>query len=187
MRFTDKNKNQKTNIVLGVTGGIAAYKSAELVRLLKKDGFNVRIIMTKNARQFITPLTLAVLSENKVYTELFSKDQEDEEIRHISLAHWADLFVIAPATANVIAKIALGMADDLLTSSILAFQGPVIFAPSMNTVMISNSLYLKNADTLISKGYSFIDAEKGVLACGDYGSGRLADPVKIVNYIKKKI
>ena len=182
-----EKKNKEIKILLGVTGGIAAYKSTELIRLFKKEGFKVKVLMTKNATRFITPLTLAVLSEDKVLTSLFSQDEEDEEIRHISLAHWADLIIIAPATANVIAKIAHGLADDLLTSTVLAFKGHVIFAPAMNSAMINNSIYQDNVKYLQEKGYHFIDTEKGNLACGDYGDGRMADPVNILNSAKERI
>ena len=179
-------KCTKKNILLGVTGGIAAYKSAELIRLFKKEGFNVKVIMTENSKQFITPLTLAVLSENKVYTTLFSEDKEDNEIRHISLAQWADIMIIAPATANTIAKIAHGIADDMLTSTVLAFSGKLFFVPAMNSVMINNPIYQENINYLTGKGYSFIDSEKGSLACGDYGDGRMAEPENIVTFIKNQ-
>ncbi len=182
-----EKKNKEIKILLGVTGGIAAYKSAELIRLFKKEGFKVKVMMTKNATRFITPLTLAVLSEDKVFTSLFSQDEEYEEIRHISLAHWADLIIIAPATANLIAKIAHGLADDLLTSTVLAFTGNIIFAPAMNSAMINNSIYKDNVKYLLEKGYHFIDTEKGNLACGDYGDGRMADPVNILNSVKERI
>lgn len=183
----NERKNDMKNIVLGITGGIAAYKSAELVRLLKNEGFNVKVIMTQNAKFFITPLTMAVLSENKVYTTLFSQDEEDKEIRHISLAQWADLILIAPATANVIGKIAHGIADDLLTSTVLAFPGDVVFAHAMNSAMLNNPIYQKNVVNLQKKGYHFIDTEKGNLACGDYGDGRMANPEKIVHYIMQRM
>ena len=179
-----ERKNKRKNIVLGVTGGIAAYKSAELIRLLKKKGFKAKVIMTKNAEHFITPLTLAVLSENKVYTSLFSLNEE-YEIGHISLAHWADLIVIAPATANVISKITHGIADDLLTTTVLAFSGDTIFAPAMNIAMINNPIYQDNVKYLQKMGYHFIDTEKGNLACGDYGDGRMADPGNIVSFVNK--
>ena len=185
--FEEKENNKKINIVIGITGGIAAYKSAELIRLLKKEGHSIKVMMTNNAERFITPLTLAVLSENRVYTELFSVNREEEEIRHISLAQWADLIIIAPATANTIAKMANGMADDILTSTVLAFPGKVYLAPAMNTVMINNSIYQDNVKYLTEKGYYFINAETGNLACGDYGDGRMAEPVHIVNFIKGQI
>jgi len=175
------------NILLGVTGGIAAYKCAELVRLIKKEGFQVKVVLTRNATRFITPLTMAVLSENKVYTGLFSADEEDQEIRHISLAHWADMIVIAPASANTVAKLAYGIADDLLSSTILAFEGEVVLAPAMNMVMIKNPMVKDNIRSLLQKGYYFIDTGKGSLACGDYGDGRMAEPAEILKFLNKRI
>jgi len=175
------------NILLGVTGGIAAYKCAELVRLMKKEGFQVKVVLTRNATRFITPLTMAVLSENKVYTGLFSADEEDQEIRHISLAHWADMIVIAPASANTVAKLACGIADDLLSSTILAFEGEVVLAPAMNMVMIKNPMVKDNIRSLLQKGYYFIDTGKGSLACGDYGDGRMAEPAEILKFLNKRI
>ncbi len=180
-----EEKHMMKNIVLGITGGIAAYKSAELIRLLKKEEFNVKVIMSKNAKRFITPLTMAVLSENKLYIDLFSQNEEDEEIRHISLARWADLILIAPATANIVAKIAHGIADDLLTSTVLAFAGKIVLAPSMHSAMIKNPIYQNNVDGLLRIGYHFINTEKGDLACGDYGDGRMASPEKINSFVLK--
>jgi phosphopantothenoylcysteine decarboxylase/phosphopantothenate--cysteine ligase len=143
--------------------------------------------MTKSAMHFITPLTLAVLSANKVYSDLFSQDEEDEQIRHISLARWADLIVIAPATANTIAKIASGLANDLISAIVLAFRGKVIFAPSMNSAMIGNPIHQDNVNYLSKNGYSFIETTQGNLACGEYGDGRMADPIHILASIKKQI
>ena len=174
------------NILLGITGGIAAYKSAELVRLMKKEGFQVKVAMTENATHFITPLTMEVLSENRVSTKLFSKE-EDSRIGHISLARWADMVIIAPATANIISKLAHGVADDLLSTTLLAFQGKVILAPAMNTVMYNNPIFRDNVLYLIKKGYHFIETEKGSLACGEYGEGRMAEPVQIVEFVKELI
>ncbi len=166
-------------IILGVTGGIAAYKAAEIVRLLVKDGATVRVIMTKNAQEFITPLTLQTLSGNPVSTETFSLTQESE-IGHIRLADSADLVLIAPATANVIAKLAHGLADDLLTTVLLATTAPVLVAPAMNVHMYAHSLVQENMRKLASLGYSFIEPAEGFLACGYEGKGRLADPEDIV-------
>ena len=174
------------NILLGITGGIAAYKSAELVRLMKKEGFQVKVAMTENATHFITPLTMEVLSENRVSTKLFSKE-EDSRIGHISLARWADMVIIAPATANIISKLSHGVADDLLSTTLLAFQGKVILAPAMNTVMYNNPIFRDNVLYLIKKGYHFIETEKGSLACGEYGEGRMAEPVQIVEFVKELI
>lgn len=181
------DKGKRLNIVLGITGGIAAYKSAELVRLLKKERFEVKVIMTENAARFITPLTMSVLSENKVYISLFSKDLEDQEIRHISLARWADLLVIAPASANLISKLAHGVADDLLSTTSLAFQGKVIIVPAMNKNMLHNPIFKDNVHYLLEKGFHFVDTDCGSLACGEMGQGRMAEPWVIVNFIKKLI
>ncbi len=170
-------------IVLGVTGGIAAYKAAEIVRLLVKDGALVRVIMTKNAQEFITPLTLQTLSGNPVATETFSLTQESE-IGHIRLADSADLIVIAPATANVIAKLAHGQADDLLTTVLLATTAPVLIAPAMNVHMYAHPIVQENLRKLLSLGYGFVAPAEGFLACGYEGKGRLADPEDIVEEVR---
>jgi phosphopantothenoylcysteine decarboxylase / phosphopantothenate---cysteine ligase len=170
-------------IVLGVTGGIAAYKAAEIVRLLVKDGATVRVIMTKNAQEFITPLTLQTLSGNPVSTETFSLTQESE-IGHIRLADSADLIVIAPATANVIAKLAYGLADDLLTTVLLAATAPVLVAPAMNVHMYAHPLVQENMRKLASLGYGFVEPTEGFLACGYEGKGRLADPEDIIEEVR---
>ncbi len=175
------------NILLGITGGIAAYKSAELVRLIKKEGFQVKVVMTENATRFITPLTMEVLSENEVYIDLFSEDEKGHRISHISLARWADMVVIAPATANIISKLAHGVADDLLSTTLLAFQGRVILAPAMNKVMYNNPIFRDNVIYLMKKGYHFVEIGKGSLACGEYGEGRMAEPLQIVGFIKEII
>ncbi len=175
------------NILLGITGGIAAYKSAELVRLIKKEGFQVKVVMTENATRFITPLTMEVLSENKVYIDLFSEDEKGHRISHISLARWADMVVIAPATANIISKIAHGVADGLLSTTLLAFQGRVILAPAMNKVMYNNPIFRDNIIYLMKKNYHFVETGKGSLACGEYGEGRMAEPLQIVGFIKELI
>lgn len=175
------------NILLGITGGIAAYKSAELVRLIKKEGFQVKVVMTENATRFITPLTMEVLSENEVYIDLFSEDEKGHRISHISLARWADMVVIAPATANIISKLAHGVADDLLSTTLLAFQGRVILAPAMNKVMYNNPIFRDNVIYLMKKGYHFVETGKGSLACGEYGEGRMAEPLQIVGFIKEII
>lgn len=175
------------NILLAITGGIAAYKCAELVRLMKKEGFDVKVIMTENAVRFITPLTMGVLSENRVYTSLFSDDEEDNEIRHILLSRWADMLVVAPASANVISKVANGAADDLLSTTLLAFKGKVVFVPAMNKDMYHNPIFRENMQFLSKKGYYFIETEKGSLACGEVGDGRMSSPAVILDYIKKMI
>jgi len=162
-------------IVLGVTGGIAAYKAAELVRLFVKGGAEVHVLMTASARQFVTPLTFQTLSRNPVHTDLFNCIEE-QEIGHISLADRADLIVIAPATANTIGKIANGIADDLLTTTVMATKAPVLIAPAMNSNMYSNPLYQLNEDRLRAHGYLFADPVRGMLACGWEGEGKLQDP-----------
>jgi phosphopantothenoylcysteine decarboxylase/phosphopantothenate--cysteine ligase len=170
-------------IVLGVTGGIAAYKAAEIVRLLVKDGALVRVIMTKNAQEFITPLTLQTLSGNPVSTETFSLTQESE-IGHIRLADTADLILIAPATANVIAKLAHGLADDLLTTVLLATTAPVLIAPAMNVHMYAHPLVQENMHKLAGLGYRLVEPAEGFLACGYEGKGRLADPEDIIEEVR---
>ncbi|MBI3300723.1 MAG: bifunctional phosphopantothenoylcysteine decarboxylase/phosphopantothenate--cysteine ligase CoaBC [Deltaproteobacteria bacterium] len=170
---------RELKIVLGVTGGIAAYKAAEIVRLLVKDGADVWVIMTRNAQEFITPLTLQTLSGNPVSTDTFSLTQESE-IGHIRLADTADLVLVAPATANVVAKLAHGLADDLLTTVILATTAPVLIAPAMNVHMYANPIVQENLRKLASLGYGFVEPAEGFLACGYEGKGRLADPEDIV-------
>ena len=165
-------------IVLGVTGGIAAYKAVELLRLLTKAGADVHVIMTRSAQEFITPLTFQTLSANPVHTELFNLIAE-REIGHISLADRADLFVIAPATANVVGKIAAGIADDMLTTTVMATKAPVLIAPAMNVNMYTNPIYRDNEDRLRSYGYLFVPPVNGALACGWEGEGKLAAPESI--------
>lgn len=171
------------NIVLGVTGGIAAYKSCELTRLLIKAGASVHVIMTSGAAEFVTPLTFQTLSRKPVHTDLFSLTQE-AEVGHISLADRADLFVIAPATANIIGKIANGIADDLLTTSVMATKAPVLLAPAMNCNMYDNPIVQDNMNRLKRYGYHFIDSETGELACGYEGKGRMAEPGDIMEEIE---
>ncbi|KAA0891892.1 bifunctional phosphopantothenoylcysteine decarboxylase/phosphopantothenate--cysteine ligase CoaBC [Oryzomonas rubra] len=167
-----------TRIVLGVTGGIAAYKAVELLRLLTKAGARVHVVMTRSAQEFVTPLTFQTLSANPVHSELFNLIAE-QEIGHISLADRADLFVIAPATANVIGKIAGGIADDLLTTTVMATKAQVLIAPAMNVNMYTNPIYRENEDKLRRLGYLFVAPEIGTLACGWEGEGKLAAPETI--------
>jgi phosphopantothenoylcysteine decarboxylase/phosphopantothenate--cysteine ligase len=162
-------------IVLGVTGGIAAYKAVELLRLLTKAGANVRVIMTREAMEFVAPLTFQTLSMNPVYIDLFSLISE-RDIGHIALADRADLIVIAPATANIVGKIASGLADDLLTTTVMASKAPVLIAPAMNVNMYQNSIYRENADKLTRHGYLFVEPARGMLACGWEGEGKLQEP-----------
>lgn len=162
-------------IVLGVTGGIAAYKAVELLRLFVKAGARVQVIMTAAAQAFVTPLTFQTLSGNPVHTGLFNLLQE-MEIGHITLADRADLLVIAPATANVIGKISGGIADDLLTTTVMATRAPVLFAPAMNVNMWENPLYRQNEEKLKGLGYHFLEPASGFLACGWEGQGKLPEP-----------
>ncbi len=173
-------------IVLGVSGGIAAYKSAELVRLLVNAGANVRVMMTRNATEFITPLTLQTLSANPVATDTFSLTQESE-IGHIRLADSADAIVIAPATADVIAKAAVGIADDIVTTVLLATRARVAFAPAMNVHMYEHPTVIENVAKLRARGAVIIEPGEGALACGYEGKGRLPDPAIIVGEIEKML
>lgn len=159
-------------IVLGITGGIAAYKSAELTRAFVKEGADVSVIMTRNATEFITPLTLKTLSGNPVYVDTFSL-VGDWEVGHISTADAAHMFVIAPATANIIGKIASGIADDLLSTTVMATKAPVLICPAMNVNMYNNPLVRNNIRKLSDLGYYFVEPESGELACGAEGQGRL--------------
>lgn len=171
-------------IIVGITGAIAAYKAAEFVRLLIKEGANIHVVMTKNAHQFITPLTFQTLSGNPVITELFTLIEE-KNISHISLADLAHLIVIIPATANIIGKIANGIADDFLTTMVMATKAPVLFVPSMNENMWENEILQKNIKILIERGYQFIEPEEGELACHWYGKGRLPELNEVVEKIEE--
>ncbi len=166
-------------ILLGVSGGIAAYKAVELLRLYVKAGAEVHVIMTKGACEFVTPLTFQTLSGHPVHTELFNLMQE-MEIGHIALADRADLVVVAPATANVIGKLAGGIADDLLTTTLMATKAPVLLVPAMNVNMYENPIYRRNEQTLRDYGYHILDPVSGFLACGWEGKGKLPDPAVIV-------
>lgn len=171
-------------VLVGVTGGIAAYKSAEIVRALVKEGLDVHVVMTRNAQEFITPLTLQVLSGNSVWTETFHLTQE-QEIGHIALVDRSSLFLVAPATANLLGKVSAGVADDLLTTMICAATRiPVVFAPSMNVNMYRNRITQANIERLKSFGYLFIEPEEGDLACGYQGVGRLANVESIVEEVR---
>ena len=166
---------QGKEIVLGVTGGIAAYKAVELLRLLTKAGANVHVIMTKGAMEFVTPLTFQTLSMNPVSTSLFNLISE-REIGHIALADRADLVIIAPATANIIGKLANGIADDMLTTTVMATKAPVLIAPAMNVNMYQNIAYKENEARLRERGLLFVEPATGMLACGWEGEGKLQEP-----------
>jgi len=165
---------KEKKIVLGVTGGIAAYKAAEFVRLLVKQDARVHVVMTQNAQKFVTPLTFQTLSGNPVLTDPFVLIEETQ-IGHVALADLAELIAILPATANIIGKIANGIADDFLSTMVMASKAPVLFAPSMNVNMWENSALQKNIQTLMERGYHFMEPGEGELACHWYGKGRLAE------------
>ena len=167
------------NILLGVTGGIAAYKAAEIVRHLKKSGSSVRVVMTKSAEEFITPLTLQALSGNRVSRELLDAEAE-AAMGHIELAKWADGILIAPATANTLARLSSGRGDDLLSTLTLAFEGPISLAPAMNQAMWRDSRTQENLKKLIDKGYILCGPGSGEQACGDVGLGRMLEPLEIM-------
>lgn len=171
------------NIVVGITGGIAAYKSCDIVNFLKKQGANVDVIMTKNACEFITPLTLETLSGNKVVTDMFERP-DYIDVKHISLARKADLFLIVPATANIIGKVANGIADDMLSTTIIATKAPVIFAPAMNNGMYENPIVQHNLEKLKNYGYKIIEPAVGHLACGYEAKGKLPKNEEIIDYVK---
>jgi phosphopantothenoylcysteine decarboxylase len=175
------------NIVLGVTGSIAAYKAADIVNILTKDGYNVDVIMTEGGMAFITPLTLQTLSKNRVYTDVFQEDYP-REIKHISLAKKADLLLVAPASADAIGKFASGIADDMLTSVVLAIGDiPRYIAPAMNTNMYENPIVQDNISKLKKYGFEIINPKEARLACGDLGNGALADVEVIVRTIEQRL
>ena len=170
------------SILLGVTGGVAAYKAVDLIRRLREEGSSVTVIMTEAAKNFITPLSLEVASQDRVYSDLFS-----DPMAHITLPFNADVMVIAPATANIIGKFARGIADDLLSTSLLSFRGKVIIAPSMNWRMYENPVFQENLRYLLSRGVIQVGPEKGGLACGEEGLGRMSDVSEIVESIKSSL
>ncbi len=174
---------KEKNIVLGVTGGIAVYKAADLVSRLVKKGYNVDVIMTEAAEEFLNFLTFQTMSNNPVYRDMF-QNVKNYDVEHISLAKKADIILVAPATANTIGKIANGIADNLLTTVIMASSSKVIFAPAMNTEMYNNPIVQENMKKLEELSYEFIDPGVGLLACGDYGAGKMAEPAEIVEYLE---
>ena len=170
-------------VLLGVTGGIAAYKACELIRLCRKAGIAVRCVLTGSGAQFITPMTLAALSENQVFTSLW--DLKDEaEMGHIQLSREADLVVIAPATADLMAKMAAGIADDLATTLLLATDKRVLAAPAMNVRMWGHAATRRNVATLRGDGVTVMEPDEGPMACGEYGPGRLLEPEAILAAIQ---
>ena len=174
------------NILVGVTGGIAAFKSASIVSLLKKKGYYVKVVMTENATNIIGPLTLETLSKNRVYVDMWDKNPH-YEVEHISLADWADIVLIAPATYNIIGKVANGIADDMLSTilSAVSLRKPVFFALAMNVNMYENPILNENIDKLKTYGYRFIDTNEGLLACNYEAKGRMKEPEEIVDIIER--
>lgn len=170
------------SVLLGITGGVAAYKSIDLIRRLREEGSSVNVVMTGAAKNFITPLSLEVASQNKVYSDLFS-----DPLIHISLPSSADIMVIAPATANILGKFANGIADDLLSTCLLSFRGRVVIAPAMNWRMYGNPAVQKNLEVLLSRGVIQTGPEEGPLACGEEGRGRMADIPDIIETVKSAL
>lgn len=179
------NSVPRKNIVIGITGGIAAYKSLFLIRLFKAHNYNVKVITTQSALQFVTPLTIETLSQNKLYCNLFEEHEIDVE--HISLADWADAAVVAPATANIIGKLANGIADDALSTFLLAFDKKLFVAPAMNHKMYAHPAVRKNLQILQERNTQIIEAQKGFLACGCEGTGRMEEPEQIFNIIHRTL
>lgn len=177
---------KQKNIVVGVSGGIAAYKACALTSKLVQKGANVKVIMTENATKFVSPLTFQALSREPVYTDTF-EELDPSKIAHIDIADWADLFILAPATANVIGKVANGIADDMLTTTLLATEADVYVAPAMNVHMYQHPAVQKNLQTLENYGYKFIEPGEGFLACGYVGKGRLEEPETIVQVIERDL
>jgi phosphopantothenoylcysteine decarboxylase/phosphopantothenate--cysteine ligase len=179
-------------ITLGVTGGVAAYKAAELVRRLQQEGYSVQVVMTRGAREFVTPLTFAALSGQKVITDLFGEASGEEanldsSIEHIAVAQRTDLLVVAPATADILAKFARGIADDFLTTLYLATTAPVVLAPAMNLNMWNHAATQKNVETLRARGASIVSPDEGYLACGMTGPGRLAGQEEIIAAVREAL
>lgn len=184
-RETESGRKRKTmsrNVVMGVTGGIACYKAADVVSRLKKEEIEVDVIMTENACHFVDPLTFRTLSKNPVVTDTFATP-EAWKVGHVALAEKADVMLIAPATANVIGKVAAGIADDMLTTTIMASRAKIVFAPAMNVNMYENPIVQENIGRLKARGYYFIEPGSGMLACGYEGKGRMAEPPEIVSFV----
>jgi len=176
-----KNLHGK-KILLIICGGIAAYKSLEVIRLLKKNGSSVKTILTNNAKKFVTPLSVVSLSQEKVYTDLFNSDYESE-MDHISLSRWSDLILIAPATANTVSKISSGLSDDLASTVVFASDKKIFIAPAMNVRMWEHQSNKENLKKLINFGHEIIGPEIGEMACGEYGMGKMSEPETIINHI----
>ena len=176
-----KTKNKKILVVIG--GGISAYKSLDLIRLLKKDNFDIKIVLTKSGKQFVTPLSLVSLSGGKVYENLFDVENESK-IDHIALSRWSDLILVVPATANIISKLSQGKAEDLASTIILASNKDIILVPAMNVRMWNHKATQENCKKLITYGYKFIGPTEGQMACGEFGKGKMLSPKKILKEVK---
>tara|TARA_B100001123_G_scaffold441913_2_gene584199 strand:- start:653 stop:1861 length:1209 start_codon:yes stop_codon:yes gene_type:complete len=176
------NYLENKKILLIITGGIAAYKSLELIRILKNNGVEIKTILTKGGKEFVTPLSVASLTQNKVYDGLFDPNNE-AEMDHISLSRWCDVILVAPTTANAISKFSYGNADDLASTLILASDKKVVLVPSMNVRMWEHQATQENVSKLLNYGYLFIGPEIGEMACGEYGEGRMSEPAKIVKFL----
>ncbi len=174
------------HVVVGITGGIAAYKSLFLIRLFKSSGYDVRVVATQHALEFVTPLTIETLSQNKLYTDLFAPI-ESRDVQHISIAEWADCVVVAPATANIIGKFACGLADDALSTMLLAARCPIFIAPAMNDRMFGEPTVQHNIELLRQKGCEIIQPQSGFLACGSTGTGRMEEPEKIFTIVHQHL
>ena len=175
-------KKKKILIVIG--GGISAYKALDLIRLLKKNNFEIKTVLTKSGKQFVTPLSLVSLSGGKVYEDLFDKNNENE-IDHIALSRWADIVIVVPATANLISKLSQGKAEDLATTIMLASNKDILLVPAMNVRMWNHRATQENFKKLLSYGYKFLGPTEGEMACGEFGKGKMLSPRKIFNEIKK--
>ena len=173
-------KNKKILIIIG--GGIAAYKALDLIRLFKKSNNEVKTILTKSGKEFVTPLSIATLAKSKAYEDIFDKNSE-AEIDHISLSRWADLIIVMPSTANFMSKLSLGKAEDLATTIILASNKDILLVPAMNVRMWIHKATQKNVQILKDYGYLFIGPEKGEMACGEYGEGKMSSPRQIYAYV----
>ena len=174
-------KNKKILIVIG--GGISAYKALDLIRLLKKNNVNVKTILTKSGKEFVTPLSITTLTKNKTFEDIFDKNSE-AEIDHISLSRWADLIIVLPTTANFMTKLSIGKAEDLATTVLLASNKDILLVPAMNVRMWLHKATQRNLKTLQDYGYYFIGPEKGEMACGEYGEGKMSSPRQIYSYLK---
>ena len=174
-------KNKKILIIIG--GGIAAYKSLDLIRLLRKSNNEIKTILTKSGKEFVTPLSISTLTNNKTFEDIFDK-RSNNEIDHISLSRWADIIIVLPTTANFMTKLSIGKAEDLATTVILASNKDILLVPAMNVRMWVHKATQKNFKILQDYGYLFLGPEKGEMACGEYGEGKMSSPRQIYAYLK---